>query len=255
MSNVTVSDITCHREWLKASGATGCITGQPPPSRLYDFFGFRDIKIWYRDATGRMNGDEGFDPKNPMCFCFDCRSTFDPSGTIDCELVNAGDKRACEAYAPLLKNYTNTEDIPLFRTDCQQGWCDPCIGPPIKRQGSETYNGVTYHMDGTATSCYSPPLPPLSIPTLSATHFDEIPTSLPAPRHRDIMNETTEERIKNDLARFRGDIQNELVFIMDTRRGIFTDGSGKDELLDYLNEKEVSLQNKLDAINILLKDL
>lgn len=240
MSNVTVSDITCHREWLKASGATGCITGQPPPQRLYDFFGFRDIKIWYRDATGRMNGDEGFDPKNPACFCFDCRSTFDPSGTIDCEIVNAGDKRACEAYAPLISNLTNT-DNPAF--------------PSCKRQGSETYNGVTYHMDGTATSCYSPPLPPLSIPSLSATHFDEIPTSLPAPRHRDIMNETTEERIKNDLARFRSDIQNELVFIMDTRRNIFTDGAGKDELLDYLNDKEATLQNKLDAINVILKDM
>ena len=259
---ITPAQIIAHRDARKASGMAGCITGRPKPTREIDFFGFRDIQIWNQDANGRFNGDPGFDRKNPGCFCFDCRSAFDTSGIIDAELVNEGHARACAVYANLLGTNTtttetntsssSTDDIPLTRTEENAPWVysfpqrslthypGSLSAPSIKRQGSETYNGVTLH---------------ITPPTLSATTFDEIPTSLPAPRHRDIMNETLNERIKNDLARLRGEIQSELVNVMDMRRGVFINGLLKDALRNALNDEEIRLQNKLTAIDTILNDL
>jgi hypothetical protein len=91
----------------------GCITGRPAPE--LDFFGYRDVQIWNRDANGRLNGDEGFDRKNPYCFCFDHRSAFDPRAEVDTELVNSGHARACEVYASLLQKpkESSPEEVPV----------------------------------------------------------------------------------------------------------------------------------------------
>ena len=80
----------------------GCITGRPVPEM--DLYGYRDVQIWNVDVNGRLNGDPGFNRKDPLCFCFDCRGCFDEDGTVDAELVNSGHKRASFVYASLLHN-------------------------------------------------------------------------------------------------------------------------------------------------------
>lgn len=97
---ITPTQVREHRELRKRSGMVGCITGRPEPEM--DFFGYRDVQIWYRDASGRLNGDPGFNRMDPYCFCFDCRDSFDRDGTIDAELVNSGHQRAFFVYSSLL---------------------------------------------------------------------------------------------------------------------------------------------------------
>ncbi len=105
MSTVTITpqQILDDRAHRKNAGLTGCITGSPVPELSYprDFFGYRDVQIWFRDANGNLNGDPGFDRKNPMCFCFDCRGAFDPRGEVDAELVNQGHTNALYTYRSL----------------------------------------------------------------------------------------------------------------------------------------------------------
>ena len=105
---ITPSEILQQRASRKAAGLVGCITGRPAPA--LDFYGFRDVQIWYRDAEGRLNGDPGFNYKDPYCFCFDCRGAFDPKGTVDAELVNEGHERAVFTYrSTSSKTETSTE--------------------------------------------------------------------------------------------------------------------------------------------------
>ncbi len=100
--NISSEQILADRENRKNAGLTGCITGRPVPD--FDFFGYRDVQVWFVDANGRLNGDPGFEYKNPMCFCFDCRGAFDPKGEVDAELVNAGHQRAMVAYRSFFPN-------------------------------------------------------------------------------------------------------------------------------------------------------
>jgi hypothetical protein len=98
---VTSQQILTHRQGRKAAGLMGCITGKPIPP--IDFFGFKDVQIWRTDSKGCLPGDPDFNPRDPGCFCFDCRNTFDKEGVLDAELVNEGHPRACEIYASLIK--------------------------------------------------------------------------------------------------------------------------------------------------------
>ena len=99
---ITPQQILDDRANRKNAGLTGCITGRPDPG--LDFFGFRDVQIWFMDANGNLNGHPDFNRKNPMCFCFDCRGAFDPRGEVDAELVNEGHANARHTYRSLLPN-------------------------------------------------------------------------------------------------------------------------------------------------------
>ncbi len=98
--SVTAQEIVAHREGRKKAGLQGCITGKPVPP--LSFFGYKDVQIWRTDSQGRLPGDEGFNPRDPGCFCFDCRGSFDKDGILDAELVNEGHARACHIYASLI---------------------------------------------------------------------------------------------------------------------------------------------------------
>ena len=99
--------------------------------------------------------------------------------------------------------------------------------------------------------------PPLSveIPPLSATTFEEIPMSLPAARHRDVMNETRTERIKNDLAEYKYELQSLLVRTMDSKRFIFSDIPGREEMLAKIHNEEVRISAKIDAITLIINSM
>jgi len=85
MEFITAEQIIAHREGRKKSGLLGCITGEDTP--LYSLKG-----MTWRPA----------DPMNPSCFCHDCRTTWDSDGSIDLELIKAGNERALFVYASLL---------------------------------------------------------------------------------------------------------------------------------------------------------
>lgn len=157
------------------------------------------------------------DPMNPSCFCHDCRSEWDSDGVIDAELVNSGHKMACYTYNSLLEKPT----YPVLPTRTNGG------GIP----------------------------PPLDIPPLSATTFEEIPTSIPAPRNRDIMNETNEVRLRNDLFEYLMKLEDDLINMMDTKRNIFPDMPNRDLLIEKIMAAEGRLRDKIDSIRALLKDM
>lgn len=87
MEFITAEQIIAHREGRKKSGLMGCINGEDTP--LYSLKGI----------SRRPE-----DPMNPNCFCHDCRTTWDPEGRIDLELIKAGNERALFVYASILPN-------------------------------------------------------------------------------------------------------------------------------------------------------
>jgi hypothetical protein len=83
---INTDQIKAHRAQRKAAGLVGCIDG------------VSDLPLYsMRGMTWRPA-----DPKNPHCFCHDCRTTWDPEGSIDLELINEGNEQACFTYASLL---------------------------------------------------------------------------------------------------------------------------------------------------------
>ena len=99
---ITSQQILENRQARKNAGLVGCMTGRPEPE--LDFFGFRDVQIWNMDSQGRMPGHEGFNRRDPFCFCFDHRNAFDPTGETDASLVNEGHAMARYTYRSLFPN-------------------------------------------------------------------------------------------------------------------------------------------------------
>jgi hypothetical protein len=69
------------------------------------------------------------------------------------------------------------------------------------------------------------------------------------------MNETRDQRIKGDLAELRGQLQSDLVVVMDSRRTLAYADTPSDRLVAEaeISTKEKALWAKLDAIDLLLK--
>jgi hypothetical protein len=90
MEFLTVDRIIAHRAARKESGLAGCKDGGDAlPGGLTNMRG-----ISWRP----MN------PMNPTCFCHDCRTQWDPTGSIDLELLKQGNTRALLTYASILPN-------------------------------------------------------------------------------------------------------------------------------------------------------
>lgn len=227
--NVTPEQIQAHRASRKASGLAGCITGRPMPE--LDFFGYKDVQSWRPS-----------DPMQPHCFCFDCRELWDNDATIDLQLIKDGHKMALWTYAELLPK----EMVP------------PKEAPPAPSLAKPIGNSVPLlpRTNGGGLSALGLGIPPLRIDTSAPRHesFEEVPTSLPAPRHRDMMNETQEQRLKNDLAELRARIQDDIVTTMDKKRHAFDNDAERTDFIRKLAAEEGKLWAKLDAVNLLLKD-
>lgn len=97
-TTVTAQQIVSHRATRKATGMMGCLLSGVEDAPLMSLRGI----CWRVDAKGRFAGNPDFDPKDPGCFCFDCRGMFDPDGTVDAELVNDRHPRAWWVYEDLL---------------------------------------------------------------------------------------------------------------------------------------------------------
>jgi hypothetical protein len=218
---VTADQIINHRAGRKAAGLIGCISGRPVPEP--NLFGYRDVQIWNCDAEGRLNGDPGFDRMNPSCFCFDCRAAFDPRAEVDLELLQVGHARAREVYADLFR--VHDDPAPSFRSYSER---IPDVEPIlIVDTSAPAYNS-----------------------------FEEIPTSLPAPRHRDVMHESPTDRLKSDLAELRGRLNAELVPTMDKRRmAACMEDADVPAFLAEIDAAETALWFKIKAIDTLLADL
>lgn len=230
--SITSQDILNDRAARKAAGDTGCITGKPTPE--INLFGFRDVQIWYMDANGRMNGDPGFDRMNPLCFCFDCRGAFDKDGIIDAELVNNGHEGARHVYhnllgqpaqvaVPLVLGLTVDTDVPHFRSSSDRV---PDLQPIVTVDTTQP----------------------------SYTSFSQVPTSFPAPRARDIMNETSDERLRNDLSQLRSSLQANLLVTSDSRRRLaFMNAQEAAVFAAQVDAEESDLWAKVEAIDLLLR--
>jgi hypothetical protein len=249
---ITPEQIIAHRELRKNCGMAGCITGRPAPAM--DFFGYRDVQIWNVDANGRMNGDPGFDRKNPHCFCFDCRGAFDPRAEVDAELVNSGHERACQVYASLL--------VPTATTPVASPPPPPKASPVLVPLPPRT---MTEHPEayarGVPRSVWFPSSPPMAAggrpPPIEIPPLSDVPTSLPAPRHRDIMNETRDTRITKDLLEQIMHYRGELVEVMDSRRSAvyIEQKAPREEFLAKISKKENDLWDKIRACELLITDL
>lgn len=99
------------------------------------------------------------------------------------------------------------------------------------------------------------PRPPaLEIPPLTATTFDEIPTSLPENR-RDIMNETPKERLCTDLYMYLSDLRSDLIVTMDSKRYVFDDSPNREESLARIRAEEERLQKLIAAVRLVIDSL
>ena len=230
--NLTAQQIQDHRAARKASGLAGCVTGRPVPPM--DFFGYKDVQSW-----------GPADPMKPHCFCFDCRDLWDNDASIDLQLLKEGHKMALWTYAELLP-----EDQRPKKDDA----ATPAVVKPLPLLARTMTEHPEAYARGVPREVF---FPPLRVDTSAPTYesFEEVPTSLPAPRHRDVMNETKEERLKGDLAELRSKIQGDLVRTMDKRRrGVYYEEPERSEYLRSVDQQENALWNKLDAVELLMKE-
>ncbi len=104
-----------------------------------------------------------------------------------------------------------------------------------------------------ALDAYRNIVPPSSDAVPDVLPASNIPTSLPPPIPRDIMNESPEDRLRRDLTDLRAKIQSDLVVIMDSRRRL--DWMEPDEarnLAHQIDDEESDLWAKIRAIDLLL---
>lgn len=148
-NSVTVSDILKHRALRKRLGMVGCKDGRDMPLSSL------------RGISWRPS-----DPKNPSCFCTDCRDTWDADGVIDAELVNEGHKRACWTYEALLSKAWEQNSHPA-------------------PQRTMTEHPEAYAR-GVPREVFFPPM-------------RRITPELITPPRRDVVNEMDDQRLKNDL--------------------------------------------------------
>lgn len=85
MASITTEQIKEHRQKRKTAGLVGCIDGSDTP-----LTSLRGIS-WRPE-----------DPMNPYCFCHDCRTLWDPEGSIDLELIENGHRHALFVYRSIL---------------------------------------------------------------------------------------------------------------------------------------------------------
>ncbi len=243
--NITAQQIQDHRAARKASGLAGCITGRPVPEM--SLYGYSDVQSW-RPA----------DPMKPHCFCFDCRDLWDKDASIDLQLLKEGHKMAMWTYAELLP----ADQRPKKEAET------PALAKPMPGGGTEALVGgwgvplpprtMTEHPEayvrGVPREVFFPP-PRVDTSAPAYESFEEVPTSLPAPRHRDVMNETKAERLRGDLAELRAKIQGDLVRTMDKRRrGVYYEEPDRSEYLRSVDQQENALWLKLDAVELLMKE-
>ncbi len=265
---ITPQQILDNSQARKDAGLAGCITGRPAPRM--DFFGYKDVQIWNIDASGRLNGDPEFNRRDPWCFCFDCRGAFDPRGIVDAEIVTEGHVRAREVYAQLLPadmrpaprpepspslalpTRSNGGGISMLNNETR----GVSLCPDDEDQGHELSSYTDDTTEPTSGPGRVPLLPRVNTTGRSYGSFSEVPMSLPAPRARDIMNESPAERLRGDLAILRGQVQGDLIVAMDRARhaASYDDDDARSAFMASVRADERILQDKLAAIDLLLRD-
>lgn len=243
--NITPEQIMKHRADRKEVGLVGCQDGSDMPLRS-----LRGIS-WRMDTKGRQVDHPDFDEDDPHCFCHDCRRTFDPDGTHDLKLINMGKAEAIRVYSDLIRA--------TLPTRSNGGG----IASPSLPTRTMTEHPEAYKMGVPREVLFAPPPPlflqrsmSLGVPSPPPVDTcEQTPLTLASSRMRDIVNETPKQRLKGDLSVLRGEIQNKLVRVMDSRRrAVALEGEDREEFLESIHQKESALWAKLDAVDLLLKD-
>lgn len=167
------------------------------------------------------------DPMNPSCFCVDCRELWDPEATIDLELIKAGNQKALWVYSSLLPSV-------------EEGWLSNLERGAKEEASSPPLDPTNHSLRITI---------PRTVPALSI--------SLPAPRHRDIMNESKNDRIKKDLLELIMEYRGELIDVMDSRRRSisYPDPIEQEEFIKEVNKNEANLWEMIRAAELLINHL
>lgn len=224
---VTPEQIIEHRLQRKNKGLVGC----------------KDGSDWPLDSLRGISWRPA-DPMNPGCFCHDCRSSWDADGKIDAELIKNGNQDALWTYSSLLP--------------------EPFVPPPPPPSSLARPINLLPRTDGwgwrgpeeeVKPAAATPPFPP-KIQILPRTEND-FSISLPAPRHRDIMNEDRQTRIKKDLLEILTDFRSEMIDIMDSRRtAIYKEDDGsRCKFLEEVEKKETVAWEKIHAAELLIRVL
>ncbi len=125
-TNITPAQIVAHRKLRKATGMLGCLLTGVEDMPLHSMRGI----CWKVDAKGRYADHPEYDPKDPGCFCFDCRGIFDPEGEVDAELVNARHTRACWVYENLLPAEERIAKAPQAKREPNPAIDNVMLAPP-----------------------------------------------------------------------------------------------------------------------------
>lgn len=229
---ITPEQIIAHREQRKGLGLVGC----------------KDGSDWPLDSLRGISWRPE-DPMDPACFCHDCRSSWDPDGVIDAALILKSHKGAIWTYKSLLPESA----IPPCPPPAQ-----PLLARPINLLSRTNGGGWCPHEEvalPTAT-------PPASPPTVPRIHIlprtdNDFSISLPAPRHRDVMNESRETRIKKDLLELLTDFRSEMIDIMDSRRtATYKEDDGtRCKYLEEVEKRETMAWEKIHAAELLIRVL
>lgn len=226
---ISPEQIIAHREQRKALGLVGC----------------KDGSDWPLDSLRGISWRPE-DPMNPHCFCHDCRTSWDPDGVIDATLVKNSNEDAIWTYRSLLPKDLASPTPPPAR---------PLLARPINLL-PRTNGGGWREPEEVKPAAATPPTTPLSVPRVQILPRtgNDFSISLPAPRHRDVMNESRETRIKKDLLELLTDFRSEMIDIMDSRRtAIYKEDDGsRCKFLEEVDKKETAMWEKIHAAELLI---
>jgi hypothetical protein len=186
----------------------------------------------------------GWVNSSPSCSCTTCRDIYDPTGQADADAANASSRDAALPPPPLnLTRQTGYVTTAAPVSPPFSARSPSLTPPPVPTLATRTNGGGLGAIVGISTE------------QPKYANFSEIPMSLPAPRARDIMNESPAERLKNDLADLRADIMRDLVLTMDKQRNaICVPEADRPAFLRSIRDEEDVLWSKLDAVERLLRD-
>jgi hypothetical protein len=208
-------------------------TTNPPPAP-------RKVTPTAGVALAHSANSSGWVNSNPSCSCSTCHTIYYPTDEADTAQASGSDLPPPPSRLNLTRQtgYVSAPTSPPFNVRSPS-----LTPPPVPLLASRTNGGGIDAIVGINTE------------QPNYASFSEIPMSLPAPRARDIMNETPTERLRNDLANLRADIHRDLIITMDKQRDVICmPEADRATFRRKIRDEEDALWTKLDAVELLLRN-